>query len=888
MKIISLFVVIGLTSYAFSDYPIVSHRHLADPGALVYNGRVYIYCSNDDDNTEDDGYQMHSIVCVSSSDLKNWTDHGVVFQVPEHASWAQNSWAPSPAERDGKFYLYFGNGGNGIGVAVSDRPTGPFIDPIGQRLVSTSTPGVLPAENMWLFDPMTFIDDDGQAYMYFGGNGEDNLRVIKLNNDLISVDGAATRFHVPYFFEAAWMHKQNGAYYFSYCTNPGNGMRIDYMTSDNPISGFTYGGVLSNQPPYNNNNNHQAIFEFEGEWYQAYHNRIVAQQAGIPATYKRNLALDQFSHNEDGTIETLVNTVDGVEQVGHVNPYERMEAETMDDQNGIETEVCSAGGMNVTSIEDGDWIKVRGVDFGATGPAAFTAGIASDLKIGDLTGGSIEIRLDDKAGPLIGTVPVSYTGGPDSWKTETIAVDEVTGMHDVCFVFKGENVESLFNFDYWQYTPKTDEHTLLAVNAVVQDSKIDTVDGYNNTNITVNAMYTDGSAENITTETFFTFDPENIISISDSVVTGLSYGAVTVIAAYRDMSDRVKVVVKNRESELAVSRIYTDESDIGLFSGTTMSIQVWAEFNDEHVEDVTEKATYDNPKPEIVSVEKGVITALNEGEVDITLSYQGQIGDAKSTTVHVTVSAGSAVWLEPECAQVGENWEILNDDQASNGHYVAVQPGTESLDRAPSGSENLIVIPFTLTASGNFSIYARLNCPTYDDDSFWLKLDNSAFEMYNGLVTSGWEWIKLDEYRLRGGEHTLTLGYREDGANLDKICISNYDQVPEGIGGKADNLCSPSGVENSSKLPECSLLEQNYPNPFNPETSIQFFLASRQYVMLSVYNILGHKVVTLINEERQAGTYTIPFDASELSTGTYFYRLTAGKFADTKKFILVK
>ena len=243
----------GIGQTVFADYPIASHRFLADPGAIVYNGRVYLYCSNDDDNLVDanGGYRMTSIVCISSSDLKNWTDHGVVFEVPRDASWANRSWAPSPVEKDGKFFLYFGNGGNGIGVAVADNPLGPFKDPLGKRLIETNTPGVMPAEHMWLFDPMAFIDDDGQAYLYFGGNGDDNVRVIKLNKDMISVDGPAIKLSALYFFEAAWMHKYNNKYYFSYSTQPRAQMRIDYMISDHPTSGFTYGGVVSMQPPDN-------------------------------------------------------------------------------------------------------------------------------------------------------------------------------------------------------------------------------------------------------------------------------------------------------------------------------------------------------------------------------------------------------------------------------------------------------------------------------------------------------------------------------------------------------------------------------------------------------------------------------------------------------------
>ena len=439
-----LFSIIGLSQYVFADYPIASHRYLADPGALVYNGRVYLYCSNDDDNPVDEkgGYAMHSIVCISSSDLKNWTDHGIVFEVPQDATWAGKSWAPSPATRDGKIFLYFGNGGNGIGVAVADNPLGPFKDPIGKKLVETSTPGVMPAQNMWLFDPMTFIDDDGQAYMYFGGNGDNNVRVIKLNKDMISVDGPAIPLSAQNFFEASWMHKNNGIYYFSYSSNPSAQMRIDYMKSISPTSGFTYGGVISKQPPFNDNNNHQAIFKLNGSWYEAYHNRIVAKEAKVPATFKRNLCLDMFKHNPDGSIEVMTNTVDGVKQLSYLNPFNRVEAETFNAQSGIRTENSSAGGMNVCNIENGDWIKVKGVDFGKAGAKSFIASVAGNE-------GKIEIILDNPSEKPIGVCKVTSTGGTQQWKTMTCKVTRITGVHDVYFKFTG-GPAPLFNFDWWK------------------------------------------------------------------------------------------------------------------------------------------------------------------------------------------------------------------------------------------------------------------------------------------------------------------------------------------------------------------------------------------------------------------------------------------------------
>lgn len=432
-----------LSNNLLADYPIVKYRYIADPGALVYNGRVYVYCSNDDENNG--GYDMSSIVCVSSSDLKNWTDHGIVFDVPRDGSWTNLSWAPSPSYRNGKFYLYYGNGGSAIGVAVSDSPTGPFKDANNKSIASGSTAGVQPFDG-WLFDPMTFIDDDGQAYMYFGGNGDGNLRVIKMNSNMTSVSGSAGKFTVPNFFEAAWMHKHNGVYYFSYSTTPSAGMRIDYMTSTNPMSGFTYRGVLSPQPPNNNNNNHHANFYFNNQWYQMYHNRIVASQNGVDGTYKRNLAIDAFSHRADGTIVQMVNTANGVVQVGRLNPFVRTEAETMSDANGIETEVCSAGGMNLFSIDNNDWTMVEGVDFGTSGANSIAMRVASTK-----TGGTIEIRTGSSTGTLIGTVTVPNTGGAQTWQTVNANITKTTGVQNVYFVFKGSG-SSLFNVDYWTFT----------------------------------------------------------------------------------------------------------------------------------------------------------------------------------------------------------------------------------------------------------------------------------------------------------------------------------------------------------------------------------------------------------------------------------------------------
>jgi arabinoxylan arabinofuranohydrolase len=428
-----------------ADYPIASHRYLADPSTLITKDRVYVYCSNDDESPVKGSYNIPNVVCISSGDMKNWTDHGVVFDAEKDTSWAKKTWAPCAIERGGKYYLYFGNGGGNIGVVVGDTPTGPFKDVKKTWLIDGNTPGVQPFQGGWLFDPGVFIDDDGQAYIYFGGNGDDKARVAKLASDMINLDGEVKKLNVKNFFEASWCFKRNGTYYLAYSSNPSAGMRIDYMTSKKPDADFTYAGIIADQPPINDNNNHSAEFLYKGEWYHVYHNRIVAKEESIPTGFRRNIALERFSFNEDGSIKKVEYTVDGVPQVGHLNPYIREEAETFAAQSGIETEKCTAGGMNVCHVENGDWIKIRGVNFSSKEAKRFMAKVASASK-----GGKIELRLGSPDGKLIGTCEVASTGGWQAWKNTNCNVSGVAGVQDLCLKFTGDE-GYLMNLDYWMF-----------------------------------------------------------------------------------------------------------------------------------------------------------------------------------------------------------------------------------------------------------------------------------------------------------------------------------------------------------------------------------------------------------------------------------------------------
>lgn len=434
---------------AMADNAIITHKYTADPNAIVYKDRVYVYCSHDDNNP-DDGFNIIDYTLVSSDDMKNWTDHGEVFKVPRDGQWARQAYAPGAVVKGDKVYLYIPDGGSQVGVAIADRPEGPFKDPLGKALITKSMPN---CNVEWLFDPAAFIDDDGQAYLYFGGGGSTpgvNLRVIKLNDDMISTNGTAVTIKAPRSFEASYMHKYKGTYFFSYSNDfaQSPSAQIAYMTGKNPMGPFEHKGAVLDNPALNGkninngNNNHASIVEFEGKWYIFYHDRRVSGQ-----TYKRSVSVDLVTYNADGTLMNKTTVTEGVAQIKYLNPYDTVQAETINRQSGIKTDVCSEGGMMVTSISANDYIRIRGVDFGE-GAKAFEVRASSNSQ-----GGSIELHLGSENGTLVGTCEIKGTGGWDKWETFTCDISGCEGVNDLYLVFKGSNEPFRLNWYKFSGTP---------------------------------------------------------------------------------------------------------------------------------------------------------------------------------------------------------------------------------------------------------------------------------------------------------------------------------------------------------------------------------------------------------------------------------------------------
>ncbi|MFC3490918.1 family 43 glycosylhydrolase [Glycomyces rhizosphaerae] len=429
-------------SPARADNPIIQTVYTADPAPLVHNDRVYLYTGHDEDGSTT--FDMRDWRVWSSDDMVNWTDHGSPLSL-DTFSWAgANAWAGQAIERDGKFYWYVpvserATGQFAIGVAVADSPTGPFRDALGHPLVVNGE-----------IDPSVFIDDDGQAYLYWGNP---NLWYVKLNADMISYSGAVTQVPLTtegfgarpgsterptLYEEGPWVYKRGSLYYNVFAAQCCQEF-IGYSTAPTATGPWTYRGTV--MPAQGNAfTNHAGVIDFKGNSYFFYHNGALPGGGG----FTRSVAVEQFTYNADGTIPQMNMTTAGAPQVGALNPYVRQEAETIAWANGVETEWTAAGGMNVSWIENGDSIKVKGAAFG-TGARQFTARVASAT-----SGGTIELRVDGPNGPVVGACTVSGTGGWQTWADVSCPVSGATGTRDLYLTFTGGS-GFLFNVDWWRF-----------------------------------------------------------------------------------------------------------------------------------------------------------------------------------------------------------------------------------------------------------------------------------------------------------------------------------------------------------------------------------------------------------------------------------------------------
>lgn len=461
-----------------NNNPIIEQHYGADPYALVYGDTVYFYMTADAYERDVTGEiatntygKIRSIYVVSTKDMINFTDHGEITIAGEGGAtkWAHNSWAPAAAWKmvDGKpkFFLYFADNGGGIGVVCSDSPVGPFVDELGHGLIRRDMENCGNVE--WLFDPAVLMDDDGKAYIYFGGgvprDGEGNpkaahpmtARCAQLGDDMMSLVDVPKVIDAPYLFEDSGIHKFGDTYYYTYCSNFSvdqagkdeygidNG-EICVMESKNPLGPFTFKERILRNPGYyfgTGGNNHHAVFQFKDQWYITYHTRILETEQKIVKGY-RSTSIDEITISADGTIGDVKMTKDARKQVGTLNPYEKINGATFAAMGGVDTAPADevsrkygCGNLLLTAINDGDFVKLQGVDFGDKGATAIKATVKTNGKEG-----VIRVTIKFANGEVAGYLPV-VSDGKDTTVCEAKLDKAITGLQDVYFTFSGEGYE---------------------------------------------------------------------------------------------------------------------------------------------------------------------------------------------------------------------------------------------------------------------------------------------------------------------------------------------------------------------------------------------------------------------------------------------------------------
>lgn len=310
----------NLPTFKNTGNPLIKDKFTADPAPMVYDGKLYLYVGHDEFYAGQDSasggkeFNITEWLCYSTSDMQEWVDHGSVLKPTDFKWGVGEAWASQVIEKDGKFYYYTtvqaGEPYNSkaIGIAVSDSPTGPFVDPIGKPLITDDMTSN-GARGWWNdIDPTAIIDDKGQAWLCWG-NG--TCFMAKLKPNMIELDGEIEVVDLPRFVEGPWLHKYKDLYYLTYASMGQGRENICYATASSMEGPWTPQGELTGMAE-NSFTIHPGIIEFNDKWYLFYHNATLTLDSIGGAIGRRSVCVDELHYNSDGTMKFVEQTKEGI------------------------------------------------------------------------------------------------------------------------------------------------------------------------------------------------------------------------------------------------------------------------------------------------------------------------------------------------------------------------------------------------------------------------------------------------------------------------------------------------------------------------------------------------------------------------------------------------
>lgn len=411
---------VGMAAFAGlrAQNPIITGQFTADPTARVFDGKLYLYPSHDIPSPIErlkEWFCMADYHVFSSDNLVDWTDYGVVLSqedVPWGDAGSYSMWAPDCVYKDGKYYFFFpaspkGEKGFNIGVAVSDKPYGPF------------KPLAKPIEGVHGIDPCVLLDKDGQAYLYWSGRG---LNVARLKPNLTELDSepALVADVKDGFKEGPFAFERNGKYYLTYPWVKDKTECLAYAMSDNPMGPFTYTGIIMEQSSTGCWTNHHSLVEYKGQWYLFYHHNDYSPEFDK----NRSVRIDSLFFHADGTIRQVIPTLRGV---GITDARRNIQIDRYSARSGEETSIgflnqeTKFDGWKTVFSRKGAWVDYNRVDFGEGALRRLYARVLSD------TGGTLCVYAGGKVIAKL-LVPASVP----AWKTLAVPVtDSPAGICDL-------------------------------------------------------------------------------------------------------------------------------------------------------------------------------------------------------------------------------------------------------------------------------------------------------------------------------------------------------------------------------------------------------------------------------------------------------------------------